>query len=277
MAREIDRFEVMRLRERGAQVVEVLPSREYEKRHLPAAVSLPLDRLGAEARSHLDPDRPVVTYCYDSLCDMSGRAAARLESLGFGEVYNYQSSKVDWFANSLPAEGGEAGLTRLADLANRDVPRCRPGETVAAVRDRTGDSDICLVVDDHDMLLGLVRAEALGLDAGRKIDEVMQEGPQTHRPDVTAAEMGGARRDRPAHPPATHRHRGDRADPADASRGGGARRRHRGRDDAGPVLSRARHRGTAQRARGRSALAHRAGAARPARRGGAGDPAAARR
>jgi rhodanese-related sulfurtransferase len=140
MAREIDRFEVMRLREQGAQVVEVLPRREYEKRHIPGAISLPLGQLAARARRQLDPDRPVVAYRYDSLCDLSGRAAARLESLCFIDVYNYQSSKVDWFANSLPAAGTEVGMTRLADLADRGVPRWL-GETAAGLRSRIGDRE----------------------------------------------------------------------------------------------------------------------------------------
>jgi rhodanese-related sulfurtransferase len=49
----------------GAQLVEVLPSEEYEEEHLPGAVNFPLRRLEAEARTALDPDRPVIVYCWD--------------------------------------------------------------------------------------------------------------------------------------------------------------------------------------------------------------------
>ncbi len=189
MVTQIDRFEVMRLRERGAQLVEVLPRSQYDKRHLAGAISIPLRQLGAEARDRLDPERPVVTYCYDSLCDMSPRAAARLQAMGFSEVYDYAPSKVDWFANSLPAEGSEAAKKTIADVAERDVPRCRPGERIGDVRQRIGDWDVCLAVDDDDVLLGLLRAEALGLEDDRRVEDVMQEGPLTHRPDVTVEEM----------------------------------------------------------------------------------------
>ena len=63
---EIDREEVRRLVSEGAQLVEVLPAKEYEEDHLPGAVSLPLRQLEAEARTLLDRNRPVIVYCWDS-------------------------------------------------------------------------------------------------------------------------------------------------------------------------------------------------------------------
>jgi rhodanese-related sulfurtransferase len=50
-----------------AQVVEVLPRQEYEKLHLPGAISLPLAELNAETAKRLDPGRDVVVYCWDGL------------------------------------------------------------------------------------------------------------------------------------------------------------------------------------------------------------------
>ena len=65
MAREIDRDEVQRLMARGAQIVDVLPAREYREDHLPGAINLPLRKIEAEALRVLDPSRPVVVYCAD--------------------------------------------------------------------------------------------------------------------------------------------------------------------------------------------------------------------
>ena len=65
MARSIDRDEVRRLMEHGAQIVDVLPAREYEEDHLPGAVNLPLRKIEAEALRVLDLSRPVVVYCAD--------------------------------------------------------------------------------------------------------------------------------------------------------------------------------------------------------------------
>lgn len=51
----------------GAQVVEVLPRQDYEKLHIPGAISLPLAELSAETAKRLDPGRDVVVYCWDGL------------------------------------------------------------------------------------------------------------------------------------------------------------------------------------------------------------------
>jgi rhodanese-related sulfurtransferase len=66
MAREIDREQVRRLMAQRAQIVDVLPAREYGEEHLPGAINLPLRRIEMEASQVLDPSRPVVVYCADS-------------------------------------------------------------------------------------------------------------------------------------------------------------------------------------------------------------------
>jgi rhodanese-related sulfurtransferase len=66
MAQEIDRDRVRRLMEQGAQIVDVLPAREYSEEHLPGAINLPLRRIETEAASRLDPTRAIVVYCWDS-------------------------------------------------------------------------------------------------------------------------------------------------------------------------------------------------------------------
>jgi phage shock protein E len=63
---EIDREQVRRLMDQGAQLVDVLPAREYGEEHLPGAINLPLRRIEAEASQVLDPSRPVIVYCADS-------------------------------------------------------------------------------------------------------------------------------------------------------------------------------------------------------------------
>jgi rhodanese-related sulfurtransferase len=62
---DIDRDEVQRLMQRGAQLVEVLPPEEHEEWHLPGAISIPLRRIDEEAQERLDRDRPVIVYCWD--------------------------------------------------------------------------------------------------------------------------------------------------------------------------------------------------------------------
>jgi rhodanese-related sulfurtransferase len=66
MPREIERAEVRRLLEEGAQLVEVLPAEEFKEDHLPSAISIPLRHIDAEGVSELDKTRPVIVYCWDS-------------------------------------------------------------------------------------------------------------------------------------------------------------------------------------------------------------------
>ena len=65
MPEPIDRDRVQELVRVGAQVVEVLPSEEYEDEHLPGAVNIPLKELNAGTAAQLDRARPVIVYCWD--------------------------------------------------------------------------------------------------------------------------------------------------------------------------------------------------------------------
>lgn len=65
MPERINRHEVLKLLDEGAQLVEVLPEEEYSLEHLPGAVNIPLKSLSREAVSGLDRTRPVVVYCND--------------------------------------------------------------------------------------------------------------------------------------------------------------------------------------------------------------------
>lgn len=62
----IDRDGLQRLVDAGAQLVEVLPEEEYAWAHLPGAVNVPLKELTGRIDA-LDPGRPVVVYCNDTL------------------------------------------------------------------------------------------------------------------------------------------------------------------------------------------------------------------
>jgi len=67
MPTPIDRDHLRRLRDGGAQLMEVLPAEEYAEEHLPGAVNVPLKRLDSRTVRSLDPSRPVVVYCWDAL------------------------------------------------------------------------------------------------------------------------------------------------------------------------------------------------------------------
>ena len=71
---------------------------------------------------------------------MSPRAASRLDSLGFTQVYDYVTGMADWTANGLPTEGKivgvlregvvRRGVLRARDAVRTDIPTLRLGERV---------------------------------------------------------------------------------------------------------------------------------------------------
>jgi CBS domain-containing protein len=115
---------------------------------------------------------------------MSARAAWRLESLGFTQVYRYTPGKDGWLAMGLPSEGVDAATPRAGAVADRDTPTCAANERLGDVRDRlhaAGETS-CIVVNDQRVVLGRVRRETLAGDAGQSVEAVMEAGPTTVRP-----------------------------------------------------------------------------------------------
>ena len=66
MPTPIERDEVRRLvAEEAAQLVEVLPAKEYGEEHILGAANIPLKELDERAPRELDRERPVIVYCND--------------------------------------------------------------------------------------------------------------------------------------------------------------------------------------------------------------------
>jgi CBS domain-containing protein len=120
---------------------------------------------------------------------MSPRAACRLATLGFEQVYDYMPSKVDWMARGLPLEGEKAGEPRAIDIARRDVVTCRLDDTVSDVRDRVSASPygFAFVTTADGVLLGRLRKTALDAGSEAMAGQLMQPGPSTTRPDLAPA------------------------------------------------------------------------------------------
>jgi rhodanese-related sulfurtransferase/CBS domain-containing protein len=184
MPRAIDRDEVQRQLEDGAQLVEVLTADDYDDEHLPGAINIPLKRLEAEGARRLDRDRPVIVYCYDYQCDLSPRAAAWLERLGFTAVYDYVAGKADWGSFGLPLVGRRDSATRAGAHARTDVPAVGLGTRLGEVRDRVRGAgwDTCFVVDPQGVVLGRLGRAALEREDDVTAEEAMAPGPRTVRP-----------------------------------------------------------------------------------------------
>jgi rhodanese-related sulfurtransferase len=182
---------VRELVDQGAQLVEVLPEDDYQELHLPGAISLPLKQLDADGAAALDRSKPVIVYCWDGLCDLSPRAAQRLVSLGFREVYDYSASKVDWMARGLPLEGRRAKEKRAIDFAGPRVVTCALGDQVGPLRELVAASayGFALVLSGDDAVVGRLRRAMLEGEPEAVAEDVMEPGPSTHRPNLEPSKL----------------------------------------------------------------------------------------
>jgi Mg/Co/Ni transporter MgtE len=122
---------------------------------------------------------------------MSPRAAWRLESLGFREVYDYVAGKLDWMAAGLPTEGTNAQHPRAGGVARKDVPTAQLDERLGDVSERVRAKgwDAAVVTNSERVVLGLLRSKELEKDPDLRMDQAMRPGPSTYRPYVSIKEM----------------------------------------------------------------------------------------
>lgn len=180
--------EAKRLLDAGAQAVEVLPEADHRRERLPGAISLPLARLTRESTADLDRARPLVVYCYDTQCDLSGRAAARLAHLGFADVYDYTGSKAAWLAMGWPAEGTTHESQRVGAHAG-PAATCSP-DTALTDLPAAGPGGVVLVVDEDEIVLGSIDPATLtGTRSALCAFEVAYPGPSSVRPSITVEKL----------------------------------------------------------------------------------------
>ena len=67
MVEQILHPQLRELLDAGAQLVDVLPEREYAEERLPGAINIPLKTLDAVSTAQLDRTKAVVVYCHDGL------------------------------------------------------------------------------------------------------------------------------------------------------------------------------------------------------------------
>jgi hypothetical protein len=112
---------------------------------------------------------------------MSPRAACRLETLGFAEVYDYVPGKVDWLAHGLATEGEQAGVLRAKHVLREDVVTAGLDDAIGHVRERVAGSPygFALVTAADGTVLGRLRRAALDGDASLRAEAAMEPGPST--------------------------------------------------------------------------------------------------
>ena len=94
-------------------------------------------------------------------------------------------------AAGLRTEGTNSSKPRAGDVSRKDVPIAPLNERLGDVRDRVRGLgwDSVVVVNDEQVVLGLLRSKELDKDPGLRIEEAMRPGPSTFRPYVSIKEM----------------------------------------------------------------------------------------
>lgn len=123
---------------------------------------------------------------------MSPRAAWQLEAMGFTDVYDYVNGKVEWTLDGQPTEGTGPHYAMAGEVATKErLHTCVSGSTVgdsARAMEQSGDT-FCLVLNDQDVVLGRLRQRHRGATPDDPVEQVMETGPTTVRPNEPAKEL----------------------------------------------------------------------------------------
>jgi rhodanese-related sulfurtransferase len=183
MVQRIDALEAEQLIADGVRVLDVLPAGVFEKEHLPGATSMPLEELGPSDVESYDRSAPLLVYCFDQHCDLSARASARLERLGFEHVHDLIGGRAAWTALGLSTEGTVADRDRISVYA-AEVPTVAIDATLADVVGLAGLRFPVPVVNRDGVVLGAVEPTASSKPAATPVEDVMVPAPRTIRPEV---------------------------------------------------------------------------------------------
>jgi rhodanese-related sulfurtransferase len=84
-------------RRNGARVLDVRSAEAFGKRHLPEAISVPLDSLSRDIPPALarNPGRPIVVYCNDG-ARTGPKGTKLLRDAGFARAFNLDTGIEGW-------------------------------------------------------------------------------------------------------------------------------------------------------------------------------------
>lgn len=83
------------------QVIDVLPEGTFEDEHIPGAHNIPLGDAEFETRvkefaGQPDSETKVVVYCANTQCDLSPRAAKKIDAMGYRDVFDLEGGLEEW-------------------------------------------------------------------------------------------------------------------------------------------------------------------------------------
>jgi rhodanese-related sulfurtransferase len=199
MVARVDAIEARQLIADGVRTLDVLPADVFRKVHLPGATSLPLEEFEPAQVEPYDRSERLLVYCFDQHCDLSARACARLEHLGFEGVHDLIGGRAGWTALGLPTEGSVGDRDRISAHAT-EVPACAIDATLGDVSGLGEQRFPVPVISGDGVLLGAVEPGAAAKPPTTPVADVMVPAPRTIRPEVRLDDaVDQLRRDRLDH------------------------------------------------------------------------------
>jgi CBS domain-containing protein len=112
--------------------------------------------------------------------------------MGFSDVYDFVDGKIEWISHGLPLEGAGPRFAVAGEIADRGaVLTCRVGDRLDAVANALDSvsHDYCVVLNDHDIVLGRMRKKNLRGPDTSTVEHVMEPGPTTVRASEPAKDL----------------------------------------------------------------------------------------
>ena len=104
--------------------------------------------------------------------------------MGFDQVFDYEAGKIDWLAYGLPVEEEIENAPLVINQMERQVPKCRLRHSAGEAKQRAEQLglNLCPVVNEQDIVLGLLRKDAWNDDPTSTAERLMESAPTTLRP-----------------------------------------------------------------------------------------------
>ena len=99
--------------------------------------------------------------------------------------------KLAWYQANEAREGKATEETWVGDVLDANPPTCSLTDRIGDIRERLKEDEreLCVVVNEAGIVLGVLRKKALAADPSLTAEQVMHEGPSTFRPNLKLEEM----------------------------------------------------------------------------------------
>src|SRR5207245_1587827 len=87
------------------------------------------------------------------------------------------------FTFGFETEGENAGRPRLKQYVKTNVQTCLLRDRMQDIQNRRGNNDVCIVLNDRNIVMGIIEGEAWNANPLMRPSEVMKPGRRTFRPD----------------------------------------------------------------------------------------------